>query len=194
MESGFSFSEGVKTMRCVFMVEELSMKELLDTILPRILPNEVVPIIIPHYGKSDLEKSIGTKLRAWQDPDDIFVIVHDQDSNDCITLKTNLLSLCKNSRNACLVRIACVELESWYFGDLKALSLTYGKDFTTLANKQKFRDPDKIQNAKHELRKIIPSYKPVSSAREIAAKMDIYNNKSHSFNVFLDGVKKMCGQ
>ena len=117
-------------MRFVFMVEEPSMKALLEILLPRILPDNVEPLIISHSGKSDLKKSIPIKLRAWQSLDDKFIILHDQDSNDCMQLKADLLSLCKNSRNQCIVRIVCIELEAWYFGDLKAVSLAYGKDIS----------------------------------------------------------------
>ena len=160
-------------MRLVFMVEEPSMKELLEVMLPKILPdNFETPIIIPHSGKSDLAKSIPIKLRSWQNPKDKFIIVHDQDSSDCIKLKADLLSLCKNSRNNCLIRIVCNELESWYFGDLNAVSLAYGEDYVLLSNKRKYRVPDKLKNAKEELRKLIPAYQPISGAKKIAVHMD----------------------
>jgi hypothetical protein len=179
-------------MRLVFMVEERSMKEVLERLLPRILPTNLEhPLIIAHNGKSDLVASIPKKLRAWQNADDKFIIVHDQDSNDCIYLKSELLALCANSRNDYLVRIACKELESWYFGDLNAVSLAYGKDFRNLANKRKYRVPDAIANAKEEIYKLIPSHQQISGAQKIAQYMDADNNTSHSFNVFVDGVKRM---
>lgn len=180
-------------MRLVFMVEERSMKELLEIILPRILPNNMeIPLIIPHSGKSDLAKSIPIKLKAWQNPDDKFIILHDQDSHDCMQLKADLESLCKNSKNDCLIRIVCTELESWYFGDLTAVSLAYGKDYTSLGVKRKYREPDKLKNAKEELHKLIPVYQPLSGARKIAVHMDKDQNTSPSFKVFVRGVEKMC--
>jgi hypothetical protein len=180
-------------MRLVFMVEERSMKELLEILLPKIVPDGLeVPLIIPHNGKSDLAKSIPRKLRSWQNPNDRFIIVHDQDSSNCMQLKADLLSLCENSRNDCLIRIVCDELESWYFGDLTAVSLAYGKDYTQLAAKRKYRAPDKLKNAKQELRKIIPTYQPIDGARRIAIHMDLDSNTSPSFKVFVSGVRKMC--
>ena len=180
-------------MRLVFMVEERSMKELLEIILPKILPDDIEsPVIIPHNGKSDLAKSIPRKLRGWQNSDDKFIIVHDQDSRDCIKLKAELLNLCENSKNDCLIRIVCDELESWYFGDLNAVSRAYGNDYTPLALKRKYRIPDKLVNAKQELRKIIPVYQPLDGARKIAGYMEMDRNTSHSFKVFVDGVKKLC--
>ena len=175
------------------MVEERSMKELLEVVLPKILPKGVeAPLIIPHNGKRDLAKSIPVKLKAWQKSDDKFIIVHDQDSNDCKQLKTELLSLCKSTRNDCLIRIVCTELESWYFGDLAAVSRAYGKDYTSLAAKRKYRMPDKLFNAKQELRKIIPAYQPIDGSKKISTYMDVERNTSISFNVFVSGVKKMC--
>ena len=180
-------------MRLVFMVEELSMKALLDIILPRVLPDGTEWLIIPHNGKGDLHASIALKLRGWSIPDDKFIIVHDQDSNDCIRLKNELASLCSNGRNECLIRIVCIELESWYFGDLSAVSSAYGKDLSSLVAKRKYRIPDKLSNAKRELRKLIPAYQPVSGATKIALHMNVDNNTSHSFNVFIAGIRKIAG-
>lgn len=178
-------------MRLVFMVEERSMKELLEILLPKILPDAIEPpVIIAHNGKSDLAASIPRKLRAWQNKDDKFVIVHDKDSNDCNVLKSELLNLCENDSSKCLVRIVCTELESWYFGDLSAVSAAYKKDFTKLSAKRKYRDPDSIANAKDELYKLIPTYQQISGAKKIAPHMVVGNNSSHSFNVFVSGVKR----
>jgi len=180
-------------MRLVFMVEERSMKELLTIVLPKVLPPEYEePLILPHSGKRDLEKSIPIKLRAWTHPEDKFIILHDQDGCDCIELKTKLLSLCKDSKNDCLVRIVCDELEAWYFGDLTAVSNAYGKDLTPLSRKRKYRSPDDISNVKEELRKIVPDYQPIDGAKKISEKMDIRNNSSRSFNTFISGVMEMC--
>jgi len=179
-------------MKIVFMVEEPSMKVFLEIILNKILPNNIEkPLIIAHNGKNDLIKSIPIKLRSWKNYDDRFIIVLDQDSNDCKLLKTELLSLCKNSRNLYLVRIVCSELESWYFGDLAAVSRAYGKNYSSLTVKRKYRTPDKIKNAKSELRLIAPLYQPIDGAKKIAVHMDINNNTSNSFNMFISGVAKM---
>ena len=78
-------------MNIVFLLEEKSMKALLDIVLPRILPPDVDFYTVPHEGKSDLQKSIPHKLKAWNIPDTKFVIVQDQDSNDCRKLKQKLL-------------------------------------------------------------------------------------------------------
>lgn len=64
--------------RIVFLLEERSMKILLDGLLPRLLP-EVSFLCIPHEGKQDLEKSIPRKIRAWREPGICFVVMRDND-------------------------------------------------------------------------------------------------------------------
>ena len=179
-------------MKLVFLLEERSMKVLLDIILPKILPEGVSFQTIPHEGKSELEKSIPIKLRAWNEPNVAFVIVHDQDSNNCIELKKKLVSLCSNSNRKFLVRIPCHELEAWYWGDLEAVSKAYDKDFTSLKNKKKYRNPDQIENPKQELKKLIPQMGQIEGAQRIAPHMNVANNTSYSFNVFVQGVQRLC--
>ena len=65
-------------------------------------------------------------------------------------------------------------------------------NLTGLAQKSKFRDPDKIEDPKAELRRILPHYGQREGARKIAAHMDINRNTSHSFNVFVKGIKGLC--
>ena len=49
--------------RVVFLLEEYSMKVLLDGLLPRLFPG-LLFLCVPHEGKQDLEKSVPKKLRA----------------------------------------------------------------------------------------------------------------------------------
>ena len=55
-------------MNLVFLVEERSMKELLNGILPKILPKAISFQIIPHDGKSDLQRSISKKMARLECP------------------------------------------------------------------------------------------------------------------------------
>lgn len=179
-------------MTLIFLLEERSMKEVLDIILPKILPETVTFRTIPHSGKSDLQESIPRKLKAWRQPDTKFVIVRDQDSGDCIQIKEFLKELTEPYGREVLIRIACRELEAWYFGDLKAVSKAYGLDVTALSNKKQFRNPDEIGNPKQELRKIFPKHQQLDGARRIAAHMDVDKNSSISFQVFVEGVRRLC--
>lgn len=179
-------------MLIIFLLEERSMKEVLDVLLPKILPEDVKFRTIPHSGKSDLQQSIPRKVKAWNTPDTKFVIVQDQDSADCAALKKRLLELAKPAEREVLVRIACRELEAWYFGDLDAVSQAYGKDLRGLAKKRKYRVPDEIVNPKRELQQILPKHQQIEGARKISRYMTIEGNTSQSFRCFVDGVKQFA--
>ena len=177
-------------MNLVFLLEEASMKEFLDLLLPRILPSDIAFQTIPHQGKSDLQKSIPIKIKNWNISDTKFVI---EDSADCRELKAKLLQLSEAKDKEVLVRIACKELESWYLGDLSALEKAYHmKNLQILSGKKLYRDPDKIANPKQELKKLIPAHQQLSGARKIAPLIDIENNTSESFRFFIKGVQKLC--
>lgn len=177
-------------MKLVFLLEEQSMKCFLDGLLPRILPEEIQFVTIPHEGKSDLQKSLTAKLRGWNEPNVRFIVVQDQDSNDCRKLKEKLLELCKNSEKEVLIRIACHELEAWYFGDMNALSIAYGVDLATAKRKSKYRVPDAIINPKAELKRFLPEHQQIAGARKIAPIISIDNNSSVSFQMFVNGIKR----
>ncbi len=179
--------------KIVFMLEEPSMREMLEGLLPRILPRNVSHQCIPHKGKSDLEKSIPRKLKGWREPGVRFVIVRDQDSEDCRLVKENLVRLCaKSGREDTLVRIVCRELEAWYLGDLNAVEK--GLEIRGVAKyqqKSKFRTPDGIQKPSLELKRLTPMYRKVSGSRAIGPHLSLSDNRSRSFHVFIEGVKRM---
>ncbi len=179
-------------MTLVFMLEEKSMKVFLDTLLPQILPSNINFFTIPHEGKSDLKKSLPIKLKAWNTPDSKFIIVQDQDSNDCKKLKQELMKLCEEYDREVLVRIACHELEAWYWGDLKAVEQAYGKDLSKVGRKRSYRIPDDIVSPKRELQKLLPEHQQIEGAKRIAQYIDIDRNTSVSFHMFIEGVQKMC--
>ena len=181
-------------MKLVFLLEEPSTKCLLDALLPKILPKSVEFQTISHRGKRDLQKSIPRKLRGWNDPGDVrFIIVHDQDGKDCIRLKQELLSLCENTGKEVLVRIACQEMESWYFGDMNALAIAYDKPkLNRISTQKKYRIPDDIPSPKEELYKLVPEHQQIEGAKRIAPYMNIENNTSMSFNQFVTGVRRFA--
>lgn len=168
------------------------MKYFLDGILPRILPEGISYITIPHEGKSDLQKSIPKKLKGWTAKDVKFVIVQDQDSNDCRELKQKILNICQKTDREVLVRIACHELEAWYFGDLDAVSKAYNVDLKAVKRKKIYRIPDNIVSPKNELKKFLPEHQQISGAKKIAEYIDVDNNMSVSFQMFVEGVCKLC--
>lgn len=112
----------------VFLLEESSIKNVLEELLPKLIPPEISYICISHQGKQDLAKSIPIKLKAFNksSPNTKFIIVHDQDSHDCQKLKKDLREICQNASDAqVLIRIICHELESWFLGDLAAVAKAY---------------------------------------------------------------------
>jgi hypothetical protein len=181
----------------VFFLEEPSAQEMLKVMLPRMINpfDEVSFRYVVFEGKSDLEENIERKLRAWKQPGDTrFVILRDQDSGDCRLIKQSLLSKCQSvSESKILVRIACRELESWYLGDL--LAVEKGLEITNLAKYQgnkKFRNPDNLNNASEELHKLTSKrYQKVASSRKIGKHLSLQHNQSHSFQVFIKGLKRM---
>lgn len=180
-------------MALVFMVEEPSMKAFLEAFLPRHFPSCALTCkIIPHEGKTDLLESIPRKLKAWTRPEDRFVILIDQDSNDCKRLKSRIQALCVDKPST-LIRIVCKELESWFLGDLKAVGLAYDLSLHQLQNKAKYRNPDNHQ-AFEELKKLLESRKrsiqKVSNADCVGKCMSL-DNTSISFQVFLSGLKHL---
>lgn len=183
--------------RLEILVEEPSMAEFLRIVVPNLLPDgwhlDYNVFIRKHQGKSDLKKSIPTKLKAfsrWNEPVG-FIIMQDQDSNDCRLLKQELQALCHDyERIPILIRIVCRELEAWYLGDMSAIQKAYPSfKAKSYAGKSKFRKPD-FCNAKDELKKILPSYQETSAARIIAPHIQAENNNSESFRQFVTGFKR----
>nr|WP_287736585.1 hypothetical protein [Microcystis sp. M113S1] len=86
----------------VFLLEESSIENVLNELLPKIIPPEISYICISHQGKQDLAKSIPKKLKAFKksSPNTKFIIVHDQDSHDCHKLKKELGEICQNASDA----------------------------------------------------------------------------------------------
>ena len=178
----------------VFFLEEPSAREMLNGLLPRMLSNDIFIRCIVFEGKQDMEKQLGRKLRGWQAPDTGFVVLRDKDSGDCIQIKERLTQICRDSAKPdTLIRIACHELESWYLGDLQAVE--NGLEINGLSakqNKRKFREPDKLANPARELRYLTDNlYQKVAGSRSIGPHLSLKGNRSHSFNVFLAGIRKI---
>lgn len=178
--------------RVIFLLEEPSMKHLLEGLLPRLFPG-IQFLCVSHEGKNDLEKSIPKKLRAWKEPGVRFVVVRDNDGGDCRRLKAHLQDLCaQGGRTDTLVRIACQELEAWYIGEPHALAAAFGnQDLLKELNKAKYRDPDSLMKPSAELDRFVPAFQKLSGARRLGALLTANGNRSSSFLAFLSGVRQM---
>lgn len=178
----------------VFFLEEPSAQEMLEGLLPRILPTETQRRYIVFRGKQDMEKNLTKRLRGWQMPESVFVVLRDQDSGDCHAVKEKLEILCNAAGHGdVLIRVACHELESFYLGDLSAVER--GLSIIGLAarqNSRKFRTPDTLGNPTEELGKLTNrKYQKIAGSRNIAPHLSLESNKSHSYHVLLSGIRRL---
>lgn len=178
----------------VFFLEEPSAKEMLKGVLPRILPEGISVRYIVFSGKRDLYKHLKHKLRHWRLPGCRFVVMCDQDQEDCKGVKTKLKLLCREAgKNDVLIRIACHELESFYLGDLSAVEIGLGiRGLGAKQERRKFRNPDAVCSPADELLRLTGNmYGKVSGSRAIAPYLHLNSNRSGSFNRLLTGIKTL---
>ena len=183
----------------VFLLEEASAQAMLEGLLPKLLPDGATVRYLVFEGKSDLEKQLTRKVKAYCNPEARFIVLRDQDSApDCIAIKAKIVSLCANAgKPDALVRIACRELESFYLADLAAVE--NGLALSGLARhqgKQKFRSPDYLGSPSRELVKLTKGrYQKVGGSRAIGPWLDPNNTRSDSFRNLVAGIQKIvfCG-
>jgi hypothetical protein len=203
-------------MHIEFLVEEPSAEAALFNILPKVFEPTTSFAIHPYQGKQDLLKKLPSRLRgykAWLPRDWRIVVLVDADDDDCRRLKARLEDIAQNSnlltksvtRNGSnfqvLNRLAIEELEAWFFGDIEALNAAYPRISLNLGNKAKYRDPDAITGGtwealERELKKVgyyTGGLSKISAAREISLRMVSERNRSHSFQVFRQGLLEITG-
>lgn len=186
--------------RVVFLLEEPSMKLLLDGLLPRLVPGWEAGehfLCVPHQGKSDLDVSIPRKLSAWQFPGDRFVVVRDNDAADCVAVLKKVKSLCAAAgRSDTLVRLVCQELETWYLGDLEAVAAAFGKPkANTPALRKKYAQPDAWQKPSVEIQRLIPVFQKGAGARAMAQHLrEPSHNRSYSYGKFVAGLRRVLDE
>jgi len=167
------------------------MQKFLDVLLAARFPSGVGFKVIPHEGKGHLKQSIPIKLRVLNKSGVTFIVLIDQDSSDCLALKNELDKLCRGTGANYKVRIVCRELEAWYLGDLSAVDKAFSTNLSKHANRESFRDPDILQDAKRVLKTYIGQIGQIETAERIARAMvqsDFRENKSRSFHMFLKTV------
>lgn len=179
----------------VLFLEEASAKAAFEGLLPRFLPEDVTVQYVVFEGKSDMEKQLERKLRGWIQPNTGFLVLRDQDAADCHDVKKKLLQICQRAgKPGAVVRVACRELESWYFGDLAAVELALGiPNLSAQSRKAKYREPDAIHAPSSELKKITnQTYQKIAGSREIGKFLspDPDQNTSISFRHFINGISK----
>ena len=183
-------------MKLVCLLEERSAEEVLKVILPKILPQGVFFETIAFEGKRDLAGKLQRRIEHWQGNEDVFLVLMDQDCDDCVAAKNRLRGIVEKTGKAgrTLVRIACHELENFFLGDLAAVEkgLKAG-GLSRQQNSRKYREPDRLANAPDELRKLTKNkYQKTSGSRSIAPFLKIDgSNRSTSFNNLVRGIKRL---
>lgn len=170
----------------VFFLEEKSAKALLESLRPRLQPPDTqIPWrYIVFEGKQDLHRGLERKIRYYRNPDARFLVLRDQDRDDCRRLKQHLATICETAGRAdTRIRIACRELESFYLGDLAAVELAFGiSGLSKRQNSRKFREPDLLQNPSSELEILTGGrYQKVSGSRAMGAHLRVDGSCSRSF-------------
>lgn len=199
-------------MHFEFFVEEISTEAALLNLIPRILEVEHTFAIHPFQGKPDLLANLPARLhayRTWLPKDWRIVVLIDEDREDCKALKEQLEKAAKQaglvtrtskkgqSPFQVLNRLAIEELEAWFFGDVLALKAAYPRVPATLGKKAKYRDPDSNvggtwEALERELKKAgyYPTGMPkIEVSSNVSHRMDVERNRSHSFQVFVNGLK-----
>lgn len=180
------------------LVEELSMKLLLEGLLPQLLPEKFqlnTNVFIRAFeGKQHLKKQLPMRIRAFQNfgiPVRV-IVIQDQDSNDCVRLKESLAQIIQNNGSLpYLIRIACRELEAFYFGELHKLELVYPRfNASKYSQRAKFRSPDQIESPSGELSKMISEFQKVKTARALGSLLSPSENASPSFLQLCNGIRK----
>ena len=164
------------------------MLVFLKGFLPRLLPEGYVSndnvAIRPHEGKQDLQRLLRRRVPqfpyAYREPVRLLV-VHDQDANDCLELKRELVDLIDGRHGgelAYCVRIACRELENWYLGSLAAVEEAYPRSKATrLLGKRRYRNVDVL-----------------AGAQEMGPVIEIDGNRSPSFRQFTSGLRRLLSR
>ena len=204
-------------MHIEFLLEEPSAEAVLNTILPKILSENISFELHIFKGKQDLLRKLPTQLQVYSKwiPDDWRIIVLiDEDRGDCHELKGKLekaadeagfVTKSKASPNEnfqVVNRLAIEELEAWFFGDIEALHEAYPRVPKNLQDQAKYRDPDAIRGGTYEalehILKRANYYKGNLPKREVAQNiaqhMEPSRNRSKSFQVFLEGLKACVGE
>lgn len=178
------------------MLEEVSAKACLESLLPRFLDPSISSRLVAFEGKQDLERQLVKRLRGYMNPNARFIVMRDQDNApECKRIKRELLDLCQSSgrRSVSLVRIACRELETFYLADLQAVEAIFGLPGLALQqNKRRFRQPDNLGSPSREMSLLTRgAYQKVNGSRLLGKRLDLRNERSSSFKNLMRGIRTM---
>ncbi len=168
----------------------------------RDVPNPGRQLLLDHLPR--LLRGYGQSLQLGRD---CVVVVVDLDDRDCVLFKQELIGV----QNACspspttLFRIAIEEGEAWLLGDRSAVKAAYPNARDPVLNGYRQDSVcgtwEVLADAVHtggsaRLKK--EGYRSAGTAkcewaRRITPHMDVSQNRSRSFQVFRDGVRRLAG-
>ena len=187
------------------------MEIALENLVPRILPDAGFKVYA-YNGKSGLLKKLPSRLLAyarWLPDDYKLIVLVDRDSDNCHDLKNCLERISGNAglksisrfpeHFQIINRIVIEELEAWFFGDLEAIFMAYPNVPATLGQSSLCRNPDSISNGTWEqLARILKDsgdhpmrLGKLRASRDISRHMDPDRNRSKSFQVFRDALRRI---
>ena len=197
------------------LAEDASTAAALRAIVPAVADG-VGCEIHPYRGKADLLAKLPTRLRGYAarfEKDDWFaaharvVVVLDRDGDDCRELRSRLDGMARavglSTRGErgvhVLPRIACEELEAWYFGDWEAVRRAYPRVPTNIPHQAAYRDPDGIAGGTWEAFERVmknagyfaTGLRKLEAARAIGPHLDPDRNASPSFRALRDGIRRL---
>jgi len=199
--------------RLEVLVEEPSMEEFLRILLPRLL-GSITFRVYPYQCKQELLARLPDRLRgyaSWLPQNWRIMVLVDRDDEDCHNLKESLEKTCKevslSTRSSSggreysvINRVVVEELESWYFGDWKAVREAYPRVPKAIPHKAKYRNPESIAGGTWEaferiLRKagyFRNGLAKIEAARAIAPHIVPERNKAESFRLFYSTLLDMA--
>lgn len=195
------------------LVEEPSMEQALQYLLPRMLRQGIQAEIRQFQCKDDLLKQLPQRLAGyaqWLPDTAMILVIVDCDDDDCQALKARLEQVARqsglgtrqssvNGRFQVINRIAIEELEAWFFGDWEAVRVAYPKVESTVPQKAAYRDPDGIKGGtweamERELKKkgyFKQGLRKLEFARAVASQMDPSRNRSQSFQCLREALAQL---
>jgi hypothetical protein len=193
------------------LVEEPSMKKLLDLVLPGWLGSTVIVRVRAFQGKSDLLKNLPSRLAGYattlrRAPRTRVLVVVDRDNDKCLDLKQTIETMATKAGLAVrgsgrapvvLVRIVVRELENWYFGDWKAVRAAFPKVKGDPPGRYRANADVAHSKTWEALRSQLAKAgvhvdSKVKCAECIAPFLDPDRNSSASFQTFLQGTRELC--
>lgn len=198
-------------MHVEILVEEPSAAVAIETLLRRLgnQSQQATERIVSFRGKDRMLQRLEPTLRSivLAGYASSVIVLIDQDAEDCLELKGRIYSIAEqagipSALTSMWVRIAVVELESWFLGDPLAIRSAYpavtAGDVRTLKGSMadSVRDPSGWLQKKLNRRRHYEGGMPkIEVARNIAAhlNLDPNHNTSRSFRLFLRTLREVYG-